>query len=107
MAHYLVEATPVEERLDELREQLAEGAFLEMQPFGRALTRSLRRARRRSDGAAVWEEEDYCSPPLREEREAVLDRYFEDLEVSPVEEGEGWEAIEDESPLFPGLAPSD
>ena len=43
----------------------------------------------RSDGVAVWEEEDYCDPPLAQEREAVLDDYFGDLRVEAVKEGGG------------------
>ena len=44
-------------------------------------------------GEAVWEEEDYCTPPLAMERAAVLDRYFLDLRVERVEEGEGFRRI--------------
>lgn len=64
-----------------------------MQPFGRALDESLRGARVRGPELAVWEEEDYCRPPLRMEREAVLGDYFEDIEVERVEPGEGWARI--------------
>ena len=73
MAHYLVSAVPRTDRLDELRARLTRDEFRELQPFGRALTKSLRDARIREDGLAVWEEEDYCRPPLAEERAAVLD----------------------------------
>src|SRR5262245_16239571 len=79
MAHYLVSASPKTDRLDELRARLTRNEFHELQPFGRALTKSLRDARIREDGLAVWEEEDYCRPPLAEERAAVLDTYFDDL----------------------------
>jgi len=72
-----------------------------MKPFGRSLTRALRHARIRMDGVAVWEEEDYCSPPLAQEREAVLDGYFGDLRVEPVSEGDGWEKIAALPRLFP------
>lgn len=105
MAHYLVRAKPIASRLDELEAKLSEGAFLDMEPFGRALTESLRRARLRDD-TAVWEEEDYCSPPLAQEREAVLDHYFTDLSVEAVSPGEGWERIAELPPLFPGLSDS-
>ncbi|MBV8830978.1 MAG: hypothetical protein JO108_17290, partial [Acidobacteriaceae bacterium] len=44
-------------------------------------------------GTAVWEEEDYCSPPLAQERAAVLDAYFEKIKVEQVNEGEGWKRI--------------
>ena len=56
------------------------------------------------DGVAVWEEEDYCRPPLVQEREAVLDTYFRDLRAEPVEEGSGWDMIEDLPRLFSEFA---
>ena len=94
MAFYLVRARPYPERLAELRGQLESGAFRKLRPFGKALTASLEGARRDPEtGEAVWEEEDYCSPPLAMEREAVLDRYFSNLAVKPVNPGEGWASI--------------
>lgn len=102
MAHYLVRARPRRGKLDELQVRLQQDAFLDLQPFGRALTRGLRGARMEGDGA-VWEEEDYCSPPLAEERAAVLDGYFEGIAVEPVVEGEGWRRIEALPRLFPDL----
>ena len=35
------------------------------------------------------EEEDYCTPPLAQERAVALDRFFERLSVTPVQAGEG------------------
>jgi hypothetical protein len=104
MAYYLVTARPVAGRLDELEAKLNERAFIELEPFGRALTASLEDARRLPDGTVVWEEEDYCRPPLAEERAAVLDHYFEDLSVERVERGSGWQQIAELPPLFPELA---
>jgi len=104
MAHYLVSAVPKASKLDELEARLARDEFVGMQPFGRALTKSLRGARLRGDGMAVWEEEDYCRPPLAEERAAVLDTYFDNLEVQPVPQGTGWHRISDLPRLFPDLA---
>jgi hypothetical protein len=52
----------------------------------------------------MWEEEDYCEPPLTQERAAVLDRYFEGLSVEPVAPGTGWALIQDFPALFPELA---
>lgn len=103
MAYYLVSALPRSDLMDELEAKLREQAFLELQPFGRALTASLKGARRLPDGTAVWEEEDYCRPPLAQEREAVLDHYFEDLSVERVERGSGWKRIAELPPLFPTL----
>jgi hypothetical protein len=104
MAHYLVTATPKADRLSDLAARLGRHEFLNMQPFGRALTRSLRAARQLDDGSAVWEEEDYCRPPLAEERAAVLDHYFDRLLVEPVSRDAGWRRIEDLPRLFPEFA---
>ncbi len=104
MAHYLVRARVRGECLDELAAALRREAFLAMKPFGRAITHGLRNARRETGGVAMWEEEDYCSPPLAQERDAVLDRYFTDIDVEPVARGEGWKRIADLPPLFPSLS---
>jgi hypothetical protein len=101
MAHYLVTAKPRADLLDDLERRLAADEFVPLRPFGESLSSSLRQARRRPDGAAVWEEEDYCRPPLAQEREAVLDRYFDQISVEPVVEGTGWALIEAFPPIFP------
>jgi hypothetical protein len=103
MAYYLVTAVPRAEQVKELEARLAADEFMSLQPFGPALSGSLRNARRRADGVAVWEEEDYCIPPLAQERAAVLDHYFDDLDVQPVERGEGWELVREMPSLFPAL----
>jgi hypothetical protein len=105
MAHYLVTATPRAELLAELSERLERNEFVTLRPFGRALTASLRRARRLPNGKAMWEEEDYCQPPLAQEREAVLDHYFDQISVESVVEGTGWALIEAFPAMFPELAP--
>ncbi len=104
MAYYLVSAVPKNQRLDELAGRLEREELLGMKPFGRALTAALKSARIRRDGVAVWEEEDYCQPPLAQERAAVLDHYFDDLRVETVAEGGGWRRIEAYPPLFPEFA---
>ncbi len=103
MAHYLVTAKPKSDRLPDLQQNLQRKAYVAMRPFGQALTYSLHHARLRGDGYAVWEEEDYCSPPLAQERAAALDEFFDELSVTPVEMGAGWAEIEDLPPLFPEL----
>jgi len=95
VAHYLVRAKPIDPELDALRAMIDAGEIKPMRPFGHTLHHSLSSARLDSHGMAVWEEEDYCSPPLRMERRAVLDRFFTDLRVEKVRAGEGWEQIED------------
>jgi hypothetical protein len=94
MAHYLVKAKYHKDLLAELRSRLDSGEIRQMRPFGSALQHSLDNARLDPRGRAVWEEEDYCSPPLAQERAAVLDTYFTDLSVERVQAGEGWEQIE-------------
>jgi hypothetical protein len=104
MAFYLVTAIPEQARMEELSARLAGNEIVAMKPFGRSLAYSLRNARLRRDGVAVWEEEDYCRPPLAQEREAVLDSYFRDLTVEPVKEGSGWDKIDSLPRLFPEFA---
>ena len=55
------------------------------------------------NGYATWEEEDYSSPPLGHERAAALDEFFDELDVTPVQEGTGWKKIEALPRLFPEL----
>ena len=96
MAYYLVKAKVHKDLLTELRMRLDSGEINKMRPFGTALQYSLDNARLapQGEGWTVWEEEDYCSPPLTQERAAVLDTYFTSLSVEKVLQGKGWERIE-------------
>ena len=102
MAYYLVTATPKRELKAELIEKLKGRAFEPLRPFGREIMKALTKARLLDNGAAVWEEEDYCNPPLRAEKEAVLDRYFSDISVQDMgDRGNGWKRIYKLPRLFP------
>lgn len=101
MAHYLVTAKAKPERLRDLLTNLRRNAYASMRPFGRTLTYSLQNARSREDGSVTWEEEDYCSPPLAQERAAVLDEFFDELDIARVQKGAGWKIIETLPRLFP------
>lgn len=101
MAFYLIRARPRRDYLPVLERKLELGVFDPIEPFGEALSEGLRNARVDEDGWVWWEEEDYCTPPLKEEREAVLDHYFEEVEVERVKEGKGWDEVEDLPRLFP------
>jgi hypothetical protein len=103
MAHYLVTARPIADRSATLLENLRKRVYVSVRPFGNAMTYSLENARLREDGYATWEEEDYCSPPLAQERAAALDEFFDELEVTPVRAGAGWSKIESLPRLFPEL----
>ncbi len=94
MAFYLVTAKPIQSKLGDLRKWLDSGKIRAMRPFGQALQMGLDNARWKTDDVAIWEEEDYCVPPLAQERAAVLDEYFTNLEVQHVSKGEGWKKIE-------------
>ncbi len=100
MAYYLVKARFHEDLLAELRSRLDTGEIQQMRPFGSALQYSLENARIDQPGWAIWEEEDYCRPPLAQERAAVLDTYFTDLNTERVEKGEGWARIESQPMLW-------
>ena len=103
MAHYIVTAKLKENKLDELKQKLTEKAFVSMKPFGKALTYSLENAKVSDDGYITWEELDYCSPPLKQERAAVLDDYFVNINVEPVEKGAGWKKISELPRLFQSI----
>jgi len=98
MAYYLVQARPIDELCKELRQRLDSGEIRVMKPFGQALQYGLDNARLQENGIAIWEE-DYCVPPLAQERAAILDKYFKELNVEPVEKTQGWQRIES----LPGL----
>lgn len=96
MSFYLVKAQVQADLLTELRTRLDSGEIYKMRPFGMALHHGLENARLDPQGEnwLLWEEEDYCVPPLAQERAAVLDTYFTGLSVEKVEEGQGWKRIE-------------
>lgn len=106
MAYYLVRAKPKEEKMEELKNALAENAFLEMRPFGKSVTKGLLGMRIENDESVIWEEEDYCLPTLAMERAAVLDTYFDDITVEHIEEGEGWTRIQNLPKMVPDAAES-
>jgi hypothetical protein len=101
MAYYLVTAKPKAAQLGDLFDKLRTGTYATMRPFGKSMTYALENARLQDDGYAIWEEEDYCSPPLAQERAAALDQYFDQLQVTPVQEGAGWKQVEGLPRLFP------
>ncbi len=100
MAYYMVKARPKQDLLLELKDRLDSGEIEMMRPFGASLQYSLENARWQDKDWAIWEEEDYCTPPLAQERAAVLDTFFTDLTAEIVSRGEGWEQLEALPPLW-------
>ena len=94
MAYYLVKAKLLASKRSDLAKRLESGEVRQMKPFGKALDYSLKNARNNGDDFWIWEEEDYCSPPLAMERAALLDAYFVNLDVEKVEKDKGWQHIE-------------
>jgi hypothetical protein len=101
MAFYLVEAKVDPKNERDLRDKIEKKTFLSLKPFGKALSFGLENARLGDRSLWLWEEEDYCSPPLKQEREAVFDKYFHDLTTEKVAEGEGWKRIKNLPRVFP------
>lgn len=93
MSFYLVRAEVKKDKLNELTEKLMSEEFKDLQPFGRALNFSLKNAKIVDDKILAWEEEDHCSPPLAQEKEAVLNKYFDNIKIELVLKGEGWKKI--------------
>ena len=83
-----------------LRQELDSGKISKLKPFGEELHRGLDNART-DNNYAYWVEEDYCSPPLALERASILDRYFDDISVDPVNsEEQGWDRIRDKPRIW-------
>lgn len=93
VALYIVKARPKKILMKNLRQELDSGSISRLRPFGEELQYGLDNARIEND-YAYWIEEDYCSPPLAMERASVLDRYFDEIAVEPVEsDKQGWSKI--------------
>jgi|SRR3989344_7497122 len=103
MAFYLVTAKPKKELLAELENKLERKEFEPLKPFGYEVNKALTKARIKDSETAVWEENDYCNPPLAQERAAILDTYFENIQVEEVEKNQGWEKIKNLPFLFTNL----
>ena len=94
MAHYLVRAK-AKDNLPELRQRLDDDDIRQYRPAGDEMTQCLNKARVTDDGWVTWEENCYCSPPLKQERRDVLGHYFMEISTETINKGEGWEQIED------------
>lgn len=91
MAYYFVRAKVTDK--EGLRAKVESGEIPSMRPFGGEVQACMKNARVDTDGWVVWEEQCFCSPPLKQER-AVLDLYFTDLTTKSINKGNGWARIE-------------
>ena len=67
-----------------LLRRLTDGSVAAQKPDGAEIVASMERAVIGEDGEVRWSETCYCSPPLKHERETVLDDHFEDIRTEPV-----------------------
>ena len=65
--------------------RLTDGSVAAQRPDGREIVASMERAALSDDGWVGWTETCYCTPPLKHERETVLDDHFEAMEIAPAE----------------------
>jgi hypothetical protein len=102
MTIYIVRAKSKKNLMEDLHKRLESGQISQLKPFGKAIQYGLQNAKiDDNDGYAYWVEEDYCSPPLVMEREAVLDKYFNEISVEKVEEPQrGWQKLRDKPLLW-------
>lgn len=97
---YAVSARLIAGRAAEFHERLTDGSIAAQRPDGSEIVAAMGRARIADDGVARWTETCFCSPPLKHERETVLDRYFTDMEIEPVDAPKAF----DGAPLMRRLA---
>jgi len=93
MAHCLVRAK-AKDNLDDLRQRLDNDEISQYRPYGDEVTQCLNNARLAPDGWITWEENCYCNPPLKQEKQGVLDDYFTDIITETINKGDGWQQIE-------------
>lgn len=86
MAYYLVHATLRERNARRVSGEVGGTRFCALATLWRGGDEGVGGGTWSDDGRVVWEEEDYCSPPLAMEHTAVLDRYFTGIEVETVRE---------------------
>lgn len=65
--------------------RLTDGSVAAQKPDGREIVAAMARAAMDADGWVRWTETCYCDPPLRHERETVLDDHFEAMAIEPAE----------------------
>jgi hypothetical protein len=82
---YSVTAHFTDDRIRGLYQKLMDGSIYSQNPEGKALYYAIKRAKVMSPGLAKWTELCYCTSPLQQERETVLDQYFDQIETQEVD----------------------
>jgi hypothetical protein len=100
MKSYLVRARPRPGKLVKLKRKLELGDVAIMRGFGETLDLGLKNAKRSAEGEILWEQRSGSTPPLSQERRAILNEFFREIEAEEVPEGRGWEKIRHLPPLW-------
>ena len=83
-----------------LKRKLDLGDIAQKRGFGDSHQSGLKNAKRSADGDVLWEQRSDSTPPLSQERRAILNEFFRDIAVEEVAEGTGWERIRRLEPLW-------
>jgi hypothetical protein len=82
---YHVQAKFREETASEFLAKLADGSIRDQVPDGSEMFASMDRAVVNASGMIEWSEMCFCTPPLKHERETVLDLHFVEITTEPIE----------------------
>ena len=83
---YKVTGRYIKEKLTEFYRKLTDGTIENQEPDGKEIVASMKRARVGRDGIVCWSETCYCATPLAHERQTVLDHFFTDMAIEPLDE---------------------
>ena len=83
---YQITAKLKEGKSLDFREALQDGRVRGIGPDGVEIVKGLQNATIAKSGEVTWSMICFCSPPLKHEREAILDDYFTDMKIVPLDE---------------------
>jgi hypothetical protein len=99
---YVISAQPRTEEFPRFWELLNNGTIAKQEPDGQEIIASMKRAVVSGDNVE-WTETCFCSPPLNHERTTIYDKFFDNMQIKPMEspvelEGERfWDQLRDAS----------
>jgi hypothetical protein len=83
---YKVSGLFIPAKKETLKEWLSNGTIRNQSPDGEHIYHSLKHAKINENNRTLWFSECYCNTPLAHERETVFDLFFEDLQITQVEQ---------------------
>jgi len=88
---YKVTAKFIDSKAGEFYQKLTDGSIQNQKPDGPEMVDSMHRASIEKSGLIMWSELCYCDPPLALERSTVLDNYFTEITIKPIDDYEEYE----------------